>query len=90
MEFEKAVYTVMEDLGSVALCVYVTGEITEGEECTIYTENDTALGIIYIIDGFIVWRPHVKITLLDIYLCAYNYVHLKYSWNTLPFQRIQS
>ena len=44
IEFEQAVYSVKEDVGSVAVCVVATGMIGS-EEITIYTENNTALGI---------------------------------------------
>ena len=43
IEFEQAMYSVKEDVGSVAVCVVATGMI-EAENITFYTEDDTALG----------------------------------------------
>ena len=45
IEFEKAVYTVMEDVGSVEVCASVRGEITSAEiQVTLFTEDGTAHG----------------------------------------------
>ena len=45
MEFERAVYTVIEDAGSVQVCAVKRGEITTEEFLlTLYTEDDTAHG----------------------------------------------
>ena len=45
MEFERAVYTVIEDAGSVQVCAVKRGEIaTEELLLTLYTKDDTAHG----------------------------------------------
>ena len=48
MEFERAVYTVMEDAGSVQVCAVKRGEITTEEFLlALYTVDNTAHGIYY-------------------------------------------
>ena len=43
IEFEEAVYTVMEDVGSVKVCATVGGEIASTElQVTLFTEDGTA------------------------------------------------
>ena len=43
IEFEEAVYTVMEDVGSVKVCATVRGEIASTElQVTLFTEDGTA------------------------------------------------
>ena len=45
VEFEQAVYTVMEDAGSVEACVLVNGKgASEELLITLYTEDNTAHG----------------------------------------------
>ena len=48
VEFEREVYTVMEDTGSVQVCAVKNGEMTtEKLLLTVYTEDDTARGTYY-------------------------------------------
>ena len=48
VEFEQAVYTVMEDAESAQVCVLVSGKkATEELLITLYTEENTAHGIVF-------------------------------------------
>ena len=48
VEFEQAVYTVMEDAGSAQFCVLVSGKnATEELLITLYTEDNTAHGMMF-------------------------------------------
>ena len=83
VEFEQAVYTVMEDIGSLRACALVTGD--PGDiHISLFTVRDTAQGgiatsIIYIHSLL----KHVSIPKADL-----NYVHTETNTSSRPNERL--